>query len=123
MKKRKTFVIRLNVEVGSEDEKLLEFISTKTSRIFSKTQMVILALKAFWMTDAVHQTGKKEDAIATFNKSKYLWTLHEDYLKKIVGITTLVDSSVSHSAPVQPTPDEITEIQEDNPFGDVVKRF
>lgn len=87
MTKYKTFVIRLQVKVGSQEEALLEFLNDEDARPFSKPQMVLLALKAFWLTlSLLHQNQQLQQIIASFHQSVYVWKLQEQYLRRQAGI-------------------------------------
>lgn len=129
MTKYKTFVIRLQVKVGSQEEALLEFLNDEDARPFSKSQMVLLALKAFWLTlSLLHQNRIAPQVSASFHQAVYLWKLQEQYLRKLAGIDTDLSivvpdvpqtSITSAATDLQPTNQPVF-----NPFGEnVISNF
>jgi hypothetical protein len=75
----KIFTIKLRVPVGSIENKMLQFFNTKSALPFDKSQMILVALKAFWLP-LVFKNSK------TLADSVYLWNLQEHYLKQQLGI-------------------------------------
>ncbi|MBE9035187.1 hypothetical protein [aff. Roholtiella sp. LEGE 12411] len=122
MTEYKTFVIRLKVKKGSEEERLLEFLNNDQARPFSKPQMILLALKAFWLTLSLsHYNEKIEQLLASLNQGTYLWKLQEQYLRKIVGIeSTSVDSQEDKTPSKPPVSTLPPEQPAFHPFGDIV---
>lgn len=125
MTEYKTFVIRLKVKKGSDEECLLEFLNNEQVRPFSKPQMVLLALKTFWLTLSLLYEGKPvEQILASVNQSVYLWKLQEQYLCKVVGVEPQNFASgesqlkkSSATSVFQPVPVEQPDF---SPFGDIV---
>ncbi|MCC5618791.1 hypothetical protein LC605_27630 [Nostoc sp. CHAB 5836] len=94
MSEYKTFVIRLQVKRGSQEEQLLEFLNSESARPFSKPQMILLALKAFWLTLSLfHHKQPAEQILASLSQGTYLWKLQEQYLRKVVGVEEKVPTS------------------------------
>jgi hypothetical protein len=123
MTEYKTFVIRLKVKKGSEEERLLEFLNNDQARPFSKPQMILLALKAFWLTLSLsHYNEKIEQLLASLNQGTYLWKLQEQYLRKIVGAeSTSIDSQeVKIPLELPPSTSKPPEQPAFHPFGDIV---
>lgn len=128
MSEYKTFVIRLQVKRGSQEEQLLNFLNDESARPFSKPQMILLALKAFWLTlSLIHNKHPIEQLVASLNQGAYLWQLQEHYLRKSIGVEE--STSIAHvqdcqphqqsSTPAVETVDVVEQITF-QPFGDIV---
>lgn len=118
----KTFVIRLKVKKGSEEECLLEFLNNSQVRPFSKPQMILLALKTFWLTLSLfHDAKPVEQILASLNQGKYLWNLQEQYLCQIIGVKPQKFSSENQLLKKTEAPiSQPVEHSNFNPFGDIV---
>ncbi|MBD2440564.1 hypothetical protein [Nostoc sp. FACHB-110] len=126
MNNYKTFVIRLQVKKGSQEEQLLEFLNNEAARPFSKPQMVLLALKSFWLTlSLAHNKHPTEQLLASLNQGVYLWKLQEQYLRKIVGVefpapTTDDLKGIESLRIAELPPNDEVEQRAFQPFGDIV---
>jgi hypothetical protein len=134
----KVFTIKLRVLEGSQEHKVLDFLNHKSLIPYDKSQMILVALKAFWLTLCLFIGREPTQTIqSSFAQSAYLWKLQYEYLKQQTGIdidclgsdehnqaqsmvqntrSKTSDSFVIETAKVQPLPPP----QAFSPFGDNV---
>jgi hypothetical protein len=93
----KVFTIKLRVLEGSQEHKILDFLNNKAVIPYDKSQMILVALKAFWLTLCLFSSRESTQTIqASFAQSAYLWKLQQEYLKQQTGIELdFVDSAQS----------------------------
>jgi hypothetical protein len=91
----KVFTVKLRVLEGSQEHKILDFLNNKAVIPYDKSQMILVALKAFWLTLCLFSGKEPTQTIqASFAQSTYLWKLQQEYLKQQTGIELdFVDSS------------------------------
>ncbi|WP_193200820.1 hypothetical protein [Nostoc sp. MG11] len=83
----KVFTVKLRVLEGSQEHKILEFLNNKALIPYDKSQMILVALKAFWLTLCLFSGRESTQTIqASFAQSAYLWKLQQEYLKQQTGI-------------------------------------
>ncbi|MFN6562413.1 MAG: hypothetical protein RMY28_021840 [Nostoc sp. ChiSLP01] len=89
----KVFTVKLRVLEGSQEHKILNFLNNKALIPYDKSQMILVALKAFWLTLCLFSGREPTQTIqASFAQSAYLWKLQQEYLKQQTGIALDVDS-------------------------------
>lgn len=89
----KVFTVKLRVLEGSQEYKILNFLNNKAVIPYDKSQMILVALKAFWLTLCLFSGREPTQTIqASFAQSAYLWKLQQEYLKQQTGISLDVDS-------------------------------
>jgi len=82
---RKSVEIRLQiaVEPGSIEESLIKYLNNEEVRPFSKSQMLMAALKQYWQSAALLQEGQPlERVLQALEDSKLLWNLQEQSLRE-----------------------------------------
>lgn len=78
--------IQVTVEIGSPEEALMEYLNNEEARPFCKSQMLMTALKPFWSSLALlHNKVPLERVIQALQDGKYLWQIHEQYLRERIG--------------------------------------
>jgi hypothetical protein len=83
----KVFTIKLRVLEGSQEHKILNFLNNKSLIPYDKSQMILVALKAFWLTLCLFSGRESTQTIqSSFAQSAYLWKLQHEYLKQQTGI-------------------------------------
>ncbi len=83
----KVFTVKLRVLEGSQEHKILDFLNNKALIPYDKSQMILVALKAFWLTLCLFSGRESTQTIqASFAQSAYLWKLQQEYLKQQTGI-------------------------------------
>jgi len=124
--KSRSFEVRLQmrVETGSLEESLLDYLNDENARPFSKTQMFLTALLPFWQSLVVlHQYHSLEKALQSLENSRYLWELHEQYLRRQIEAQTIekslkADTSQQSLLEVELSSRELIQEESFNPFGD-----
>lgn len=116
--------LQMRVETGSIEESLLDYLNDENARPFSKTQMFLTALLPFWQSLVVlHQCQSLEKALQSLENSRYLWELHEQYLRRQIEAQTIekslkADTSQQSVLEVELPSRELIQEASFNPFGD-----
>jgi hypothetical protein len=116
--------LQMRVETGSIEESLLDYLNDENARPFSKTQMFLTALLPFWQSLVVlHQCHSLEKALQSLENSRYLWELHEQYLRRQIEAQTIekslkADTSQQSVLEVELPSRELIQEESFNPFGD-----
>src|SRR5579883_3472602 len=121
--KSRTVELRLQiaVEVGSREESLLNYLNNDNVRPFSKSQMFMTALLPFWQSlVALHQQQPLEKVIKSLENSRYLWELHEQYLRRHIEAQEIKQSSLQLVVKSEPgEPGEPSELGEQEKHEDL----
>lgn len=81
LKKKIEFRVQLTVEEGSAEERLWSYLHDKKQRPFTFKQMVMTALKSYWLPMA-WLSQNREQAQSAMLDSLYNFQLHSSYLKQ-----------------------------------------
>lgn len=74
--------LRLQVDIDSDEHLLYKYLNDQDSLPYSKREMILRALSAFFLTSAYAYDGRsKEEIRQVLIDADYNWKIHSDYLQ------------------------------------------